>query len=94
MVPLDPRSIFFLNPNQGWVVTAEGLFQTDDAARHWRRILKSQDLLRCWFTSAVHGYAVGDRKTAMETLDGGKNVSFITGPQGREIGSFSLLVGF
>jgi len=72
-VPLDPKSVFFLDANLGWIVTAEGLFHTEDGAHRWHRILKSRDLLRCWFLSASHGYAVGNRKTALETLDGGKN---------------------
>jgi hypothetical protein len=71
--PLEPKSIYFLDPQHGWLVGSEGLYETSDAGKKWRRIIKSHDLLRCWFLSAEHGWAIGNRKTALETQDGGKS---------------------
>jgi Photosynthesis system II assembly factor YCF48 len=72
-VPDEPRSIYFLDAARGWLVTRNGLYETQDGGNKWRRVLKSKDLLRCWFLSAGHGYAIGDRKAALETADGGKS---------------------
>jgi Photosynthesis system II assembly factor YCF48 len=70
--PAPGRSLYFLNADEGWLVAADGVYRTQDGGAKWRRILKSKDLLRCWFLTAKHGYAVGNRKTALETVDAGK----------------------
>ena len=80
-----PRSIFFLDESNGWMVTGESLWFTQEAGRSWTRISdqikpnkKLADaprtglILRVWFLDAQHGYAVGLQKSAFETHDGGR----------------------
>jgi hypothetical protein len=86
LVPLKefPRSLFFLDEMNGWMVTAEGLWFTREAGRSWIRIAdqikpnkKLADaprgglILRVCFLDERHGYAVGLQKSAFETHDGG-----------------------
>jgi hypothetical protein len=87
LVPLKeyPRSLFFLDEMNGWMVTGEGLWFTREAGRSWIRIAdqikpnkKLADaprgglILRVWFLDEQHGYAVGLQKSALETHDGGR----------------------
>jgi hypothetical protein len=80
-----PRSIFFLDESNGWMVTGESVWFTQEAGRSWTRIgdqikpdKKLKDaphtglILRVWFLDAQHGYAVGLQKSAFETHDGGR----------------------
>lgn len=74
-IPLKetPVSLFFLNENIGWMVTTKGLWQTAEAGRTWTKLPKSPgQIFRVCFVSETHGWAVGPKKTAMETNDGGK----------------------
>ena len=80
-----PRSLFFLNESQGWMVTEEGIWFTDESGRSWRRISDQPKpdrklrpapppggiFLKLWFSDPQHGYAVGYQKTVSQTLDGG-----------------------
>jgi len=81
-----PRSIFFLDESNGWMVTGESLWFTQEAGRSWTRIsdqIKANKkladpprgglILRVWFLDAQHGYAVGLQKSVFETHDGGRN---------------------
>jgi len=87
LVPLKefPRSIFFLDESNGWLVTSEGIWRTVEAGRSWTRIsdqikpnkkLESPPpgglILRVWFLDAQHGFAVGFQKSVLETRDGGR----------------------
>jgi hypothetical protein len=80
-----PRSIFFLDESNGWLVTGESLWFTQEAGRSWTRISdqikpdkklaeapKTGLILRVWFLDAQHGYAVGLQKSVFETHDGGR----------------------
>jgi photosystem II stability/assembly factor-like uncharacterized protein len=80
-----PRSLFFLNESQGWMVTEDGIWFTEESGRSWRRIsdqLKPDKklrpappgglILKLWFSDAQHGYAVGYQKTVSQTADGGR----------------------
>jgi hypothetical protein len=80
-----PRSIFFLDELNGWMVTGESLWFTQEAGRSWTRVSdqikpdkKLKDaphtglILRVWFLDAQHGYAVGLQKSVFETHDGGR----------------------
>src|SRR5215471_2022178 len=80
-----PRSLFFLNESQGWMVTDDGLWFTEESGRSWRRVadqLKPNKKLRpsppgglimkVWFQDTQHGYAVGYQKTVSQTSDGGR----------------------
>jgi hypothetical protein len=87
MIPLQdlPRSVFFLNESQGWVVGEQGIWYTEESGRSWRKIsdqikpdkkLRPQPpgglILNVWFTDALHGYGVGYQKTVVETSNGGR----------------------
>lgn len=69
----DPGvSVYFLNDTNGWVVTPKGILRTEEGGRSWRKLPKSpKGVLRVWFTSPQHGYAVGLKKSVWETADGG-----------------------
>lgn len=80
-----PRSIFFLDESNGWLVTGESLWFTQEAGRSWTRISdqikpdkklagapRTGLILRVWFLDAQHGYAVGLQKSVFETHDGGR----------------------
>ena len=80
-----PRSIFFLDESNGWMVTGESLWFTQEAGRSWTRIsdqIKANKkladaprgglILRVWFLDAQHGYAAGLQKSVFETRDGGR----------------------
>jgi hypothetical protein len=67
-------SLFFLNDSLGWMVTEKGIWQTDEGGRNWRKLPRSPArLLRVLFTDPNRGWAVGQRKQAYETTDGGKS---------------------
>ena len=87
LVPLKefPRSIFFLDESNGWLVTSEGIWRTAESGRSWTRISdqikpnKKLDsppsgglILRVWFLDALHGFAAGFQKSVFETHDGGR----------------------
>jgi photosystem II stability/assembly factor-like uncharacterized protein len=74
-VPLKeaPVSLFFLNENLGWMVTSKGLWQTVEAGKTWTKLPKlPAEIYRVHFIDETHGWAVGPKKTALETADGGK----------------------
>ncbi len=86
-VPLKefPRSIFFLNDSQGWLVTPEAIWKTEESGRSWTRLsdqikpnrrldgsVEGGLILRVWFLDAMHGFAVGLQKSVFETKDGGR----------------------
>jgi hypothetical protein len=85
LVPLSdaPRSVFFLDESNGWLVTRDGIWFTAEAGRTWKRIadqikpLKKLGeegvIVRVAFLDARHGFAVGMRKSVYETKDGGRN---------------------
>jgi hypothetical protein len=68
-----PVSLFFLNENLGWLVTTKGLWQTVEAGRTWTKLPKlPTEIYRVYFLDEKHGWAIGPKKTALETHDGGK----------------------
>jgi len=69
-----PVSLFFLNENLGWLVTANGLWQTTEAGRSWVRLPKPPaGILRVSFLDENHGWAVGPQKSILETHDGAQH---------------------
>ena len=77
-VPLKetPVSLFFLNENLGWLVTTKGLWQTVEAGRSWMKLPKIPgDIYRVHFVDPQNGWAIGAKKTALETHDGGQTWS-------------------
>ena len=88
LVPLKefPRSLFFLDESNGWLVTDEGrVVHKREAGPVGRasaiRSSPSKKLadaphggliLRVWFLDAQHGFAAGFQKSVFETHDGGR----------------------
>lgn len=81
----EPRSIFFLNENSGWMVTESAIWTTSEAGLNWRKVCDQPKpnsklgpvspgglILRLWFVDDQHGFAVGYQKTVLETHDGGR----------------------
>jgi hypothetical protein len=69
-----PVSLFFLNENLGWMVTTKGIWQTLEAGKTWTKLPKlPSEVYRVYFLDESKGWAIGPRKTAIETDDGGKS---------------------
>jgi len=69
-----PLSLFFLNENVGWLVTAKGLWQTAEAGKSWQKLPTPHgQILRVCFVDEKNGWAVGPKKTILETHDGGQH---------------------
>jgi photosystem II stability/assembly factor-like uncharacterized protein len=68
-----PVSVFFLNESLGWMVTEGGLYKTTEAGRNWTKVgkLPKGPILRVYFSDANTGWGVGEKKTVLETHDGG-----------------------
>ena len=54
------------------MVTESGIWFSDECGRSWKRIHKRRGLTGVRFVSREHGWAIGTRKTVIETTDGGK----------------------
>jgi photosystem II stability/assembly factor-like uncharacterized protein len=76
-VKLDdlPYSLFFLDDSTGWMVTAQGVWMTQESGRTWKRVSKHStgSLQRVWFIDHLHGFAAAREKTVLETKDGGRH---------------------
>jgi|SRR5271157_2047192 len=70
-----PISVFFLNEGLGWMVTENSLWKTTEAGRSWTKVggLPRGRILRVFFLDANNGWALGLKKTVLETHDGGLN---------------------
>jgi len=81
----EPRSLFFLNDTLGWMVTETGIWFSNEAGLNWRKLYDQPKpdpklgpvtpgglILRVWFVDEQHGFAVGYRKTVLQTTDGGR----------------------
>lgn len=67
-----PLSLFFLNENIGWMVTTKGLWQTVEAGKSWTKLPKVPgQIYRVHFADEKRGWAIGPKRVALETLDGG-----------------------
>lgn len=68
-----PLSLFFLNDSLGWMVTSRGIWKTEEAGRSWVKVASVVGVLRVHFVDENRGFAVGVRKTLLETNNGGKS---------------------
>ncbi len=69
----EPLSLFFLNENIGWMVTEKGLWQTTEAGKSWTKMPRvPAQIFRVYFKDEKSGWAVGAKKTVLETHDGGR----------------------
>lgn len=66
-----PISLFFLNDSLGWMVTEKGIWQTQEAGRDWKKLKGIRDMIRVYFITPEHGWAIGGKKQVLETHDGG-----------------------
>jgi hypothetical protein len=78
-----PRSIFFLNESEGWMVTDDSFWSTETSGAAWKRIapqIKPDKkisqvpgglITRVWFLDSKHGFAVGLQKSVYESKNGG-----------------------
>jgi hypothetical protein len=85
LVPLQdtPRSLFFLDEANGWMIGREAFWFTTDAGRTWTRLCNQLKpgkklgeeglILRVAFLDPHHGFAVGLKKSVFETHDGGRS---------------------
>jgi hypothetical protein len=73
LVPLKEagEALFFLNDSLGWMVTAKGLWQTEESGRSWRKLKAPTGLEQVHFVDPNHGWAVGAHKQLYETKNGG-----------------------
>lgn len=77
-----PRSLFFLDESNGWMVGREAFWFTSDTGRTWtklcnqlragKKIGEEGLILRVSFLDPHHGFAVGLQKSVFETNDGGR----------------------
>lgn len=58
-----------------WVSTTGGVYRTEEGGRTWSKISKTKGILKMHFVSAEKGWAAGARKSAWQTVDGGKSWS-------------------
>jgi hypothetical protein len=65
-------SLYFLSETDGWMVTPGGVWFTQEAGRSWTRILKREGLGRVHFETRDKGWAIGQKKTVLQTANGGK----------------------
>jgi photosystem II stability/assembly factor-like uncharacterized protein len=72
-VPDAPKSLFLLNERLGWLVTSGRIWQTTELGRDWKPVARLRDVERVYFLDENRGFAVGTRKSAWETSDGGKH---------------------
>ena len=54
------------------MVTPKGIWRTEEAGHGWTKISSVKNMVRVWFLTAAHGWAVGFRKSVLETTDGGR----------------------
>ncbi len=74
-----PVSLFFLNENVGWLVTAKGVWRTLEMGKTWAKLPKPPgQIYRVYFADDKNGWAVGPRKTVLETHDGGQKWAPVT----------------
>ena len=68
-----PTSLSFLNESLGWMVAGTDLWKTTEVGRSWTKVGKfpKGPILRVYFADADNGWAVGSKKTVLETHDGG-----------------------
>lgn len=66
-----PNSLFFLDDTIGWYVSDRGIWFTAESGRSWRRISQEKNLLRVYFLTRSHGFAIGGGKRVLESNDGG-----------------------
>jgi len=69
-----PLSLFFVDDSQGWMVTEKALWFTGDFGGAWHKVGDlPKGIMKVWFLTTTHGWAIGAGKQVIETTDGGKS---------------------
>lgn len=68
----EPASMFALDSMLWAVSLDQDLWFSAEGGRDWNKISKAKNILRVHFLDAQVGFAVGARKTALRTEDGGR----------------------
>jgi len=92
-----PASLFFLDDSTGWMVTRDGLYQTLESGRSWRKVKTPDNIVRVYFLTPDRGWAFGAKKSLYETSDGGKTWSAVPAaavPAGKPENSIYLWMAF
>ena len=74
LVPLKEQalSLFLLGDSTAWMVGAKNLWSTVEGGRAWKQVGKlPPGIQRVYFFDEKHGWAVGAKKSLLETTDGG-----------------------
>jgi hypothetical protein len=72
-LPGLPESLFLLNDRIGWLVTRGRVWRTTEFGRDWMPLAKLRDVSRVYFLDENRGFAIGPRKSAYQTSDGGQH---------------------
>ncbi len=72
-LPGLPASLFLLNDRLMWLVTDGRVWVSTEFGRDWKSVARLRDVGRVHFLDENRGFAVGGRKSAYQTGDGGKN---------------------
>jgi hypothetical protein len=64
-------SLFLLDDSHYWMVATDGVWFSAEGGREWKKLSSPKGVLRVHFLSATRGFAVGSKKQAWETRDGG-----------------------
>lgn len=72
-LPAMPVSLFLLNDRLGWLVTPDRVWRTTEFGRDWQSLARLSDVGRVYFLDENRGFAVGPRKSAYQTSDGGQH---------------------
>lgn len=68
------ESLFFLDENIGYMTTPGGVWKTVESGRGWFQLPNApRGVKKVYFANESRGWAVGERKGAYETADGGKS---------------------
>lgn len=91
------QSLFFLNDTLGWLVSADGVWETTESGRSWKRISNLKNLEQVYFVSPSHGFACGNADRVLETQDGGftwKPVAWERGKTPPAVGAVYSTIAF
>ena len=70
--PAIPETIFFIDESAGWMSSSDGIWQTPDAGKSWRKLADMKGVIRLSFLNPKRGFAIGSSKLMKETRDGGE----------------------
>jgi hypothetical protein len=67
-----PLSLYFVNESVGFMVTAKGLWRTEERGLVWKKLKSWNTVARVHFFDTERGIAYGPNRTLLRTQDGGK----------------------